>query len=72
MMTHYYNGTKVKLHGIFQFSTVVKPSSLIGGHNGGQISYPIAIIEFPCGTIKQIQDINALEKIDEPDWGDEE
>lgn len=42
------------LYGIFQFSSIIPPSLMIGGDNGGVIAYPIAVIG-DCGQIKQIK-----------------
>lgn len=59
-MTHKYKGQKVKLQGIFQHSYVIRPSISMGGHNGGQMACPVAVIEYENGDIKQIQDIHEL------------
>lgn len=61
-MNYTYKNKKVKLHGIFQHSYVIPPSLMVGGHNGGQIAYPIAVIEYENGDIKQIQDIHDLKR----------
>ncbi|WP_159641839.1 hypothetical protein [Erysipelothrix anatis] len=66
-MNYTYKGQKVKLHGIFQHSYVIRPSIAMGGHNGGQMSFPVAVIEHENGNIKQIQDIHELKG-----WSDEE
>ena len=47
-MYEYWNDrkwVKVIFHGIFQRSKIIPPSMMIGGDEGGTISYPIAIIE---------------------------
>ncbi|MDA7028473.1 hypothetical protein PJ311_18200 [Bacillus sp. CLL-7-23] len=31
--------------GVFQFSTVIDPSPMAGGHNGGVIAYPVAVVK---------------------------
>lgn len=31
--------------GLFQFSQVIDPSPLIGGHPGGVIAYPVAVVK---------------------------
>lgn len=38
-------------YGIFQVSTVIDPSPMIGGHPGGVIAYPVAIVDFGDGLI---------------------
>ena len=53
-MNYTYNGKKIKLHGIFQFANVVEPSIMMDGHNGGQVSYPIAVIEHENGDIEHV------------------
>ena len=49
-----YKGQKVKLHGIFQQAEVLPPSMLVGGHNGGQLSAPIAVIENENGDFAHV------------------
>ena len=53
-MSYTYKGKKIKLHGIFQFANVIDPSLSMGGHNGGQVSYPIAVIEHDNGYIEHV------------------
>ena len=53
-MSYTYKGKKIKLHGIFQFSAVIEPSMGNGGHNGGQVSYPIAVIEHDNGDFEHV------------------
>lgn len=65
-MRYNYKGEKVKLHGIFQHSYIVEQSLMIGGHGGGQISYPIAIVEYENGDIENV-DTHELKG-----WSDEE
>jgi hypothetical protein len=31
--------------GVFQYSNVIPPSPMVGGHPGGVIAYPIAIVK---------------------------
>ena len=42
------------LYGIFQFSSIVSPSLMIGGDAGGIIAYPVAVIG-DRGQIRQIK-----------------
>ena len=45
------NGKKytADLYGVFQLSTVIDPSPMIGGHSGGVIAYPVAVVDFGDG-----------------------
>ena len=36
---------KAELIGFFQFSNVLDPSPFIGGHPGGVIAYPVALVK---------------------------
>ena len=36
-------------YGVFQLSTVIDPSPMIGGHPGGVIAYPVAVVDFGDG-----------------------
>lgn len=38
-------------HGIYQISQVIPPSMLNGGHNGGVVSEPMAVIETIDGNL---------------------
>ena len=53
-----FNERKVRLHGIFQFSNVIGESYMVGGHPGGVIAYPVAIIEHENGMIEQVNPTN--------------
>ena len=48
-----YGNYVVSLLGIFQKSYMIGESYIIGGHKGGQIAYPVAVIEFDDGTISE-------------------
>jgi hypothetical protein len=41
-------------HGIFQYATVIEPSPMVGGHPGGQIAYPVAVVEMQDGTLTTV------------------
>lgn len=41
-----------KFYGIFQVSEVLPPSPMIGGHNGGVLAQPVAVIEYEGELIK--------------------
>lgn len=49
------NGEEAIFHCWEQYSDVVNPSALKGGHYGGQISQVFGIVEFKDGTVKRIQ-----------------
>lgn len=34
-----------KFHGIYQHSKIVPPSPMVGGHSGGTITLPVAVVE---------------------------
>ena len=53
-MEYKYRDKQVKLHGIFQMSTVLPPSNMLGGHTGGVIAYPVAVIEYENGDLEQV------------------
>ncbi|MEK5390192.1 hypothetical protein NSQ59_07380 [Margalitia sp. FSL K6-0131] len=40
--------------GVFQYSNVIPPSPMIGGHPGGVIAYPIAVVKFN-GKLKEVK-----------------
>lgn len=42
------------LYGIFQFSSIIQPSLMIGGDAGGVTAYPIAVIG-DYGKLKEIK-----------------
>lgn len=44
--------------GIYQYSNVIDPSPMLGGHDGGVIAYPIAIVKI-SGKLKEV-DISEL------------
>lgn len=49
------------LYGIFQYSTIIQPSLMIGGDAGGVIAYPVAVIG-DRGHIRQIK-INRIKEV---------
>ena len=42
-------------HGFYQGSNVIPPSPLVGGHSGGVIAYPVAIIEDKKGKLMEVE-----------------
>lgn len=58
-------------HGLFQDSDVYAPSLMVGGHNGGVVAGPVAIVETEDGSLIRVNpiDIKFLEtKHDEYSW----
>ena len=45
---------EAKFMGFFQYSHVLEPSMVRGGHSGGVIAYPIAIVELD-GKFKEVK-----------------
>lgn len=48
------DGEKATFHCWEQYSTIVEPSLLKGGHPGGQISQVFGIVEFKDGSIERV------------------
>ncbi len=44
---------KAKFIGVFQRSDVVAPSPMVGGHPGGVIAYPCAVVIEESGQLKE-------------------
>lgn len=42
-------------HGVFQYATTIEPSPMVGGQPGGQISYPVAVVEKQDGTLTAVR-----------------
>ena len=42
-------------HGVFQFADTVPPSPMVGGDPGGQIAYPVAVVEKQDGTFAAVR-----------------
>lgn len=40
---------EVEFVGVFQYSKVIEPSLMVGGHSGGVIAYPIAVVKTESG-----------------------
>ena len=53
-MSYTYKGKKIKLHGMFQYANVIDPPIMKGGHSGGQVAYPTAVIEHENGDIEHV------------------
>lgn len=45
---------EAKFYGVFQYSTILKESFMIGGLSGGVIAYPVAIVEDENG-LQQVE-----------------
>lgn len=50
-----YKKTVCTFHGFYQESNVIPPSPLVGGHSGGVIAYPVAIIEDKKGELMEVE-----------------
>ena len=48
-----FKKTVCTFHGFYQESNVIPPSPLVGGHGGGVIAYPVAIIEDTKGNVTE-------------------
>lgn len=46
--------TKATFHMWSEYASVVEPSAMRGGHPGGQIKYPVAIIEYSNGQVNTV------------------
>lgn len=42
-------------HGFYQKSDLIPPSLAVGGHSGGVIAYPVAIIEDKKGELMEVE-----------------
>ncbi len=56
---------EVPFHGVFQYSDVIEPSLMVGGHPGGVIAYPVAVVELEnqlimrsIGSVKDIKEVD--------------
>lgn len=66
--------TKCLFHGFWQQSDVYAPSLLKGGHNGGVVSCPVALVETEEGNIVLVNPIDIKfvdRKMGEYSFGDE-
>jgi len=43
--------------GVFQFSNVIDASPFVGGHKGGVVAYPVAVVKIN-GEIKEVRASN--------------
>ena len=57
---------EVLFHGVFQYSDVISPSLMVGGHNGGVIAYPVAVVELEnqllMRSVDSVKDIKEVEE----------
>lgn len=51
----YYKGRKAVFHKWSQYSNIIPPSPMIGGHGGGVVSGTRAIIETANGVVLEVQ-----------------
>ena len=56
---------EVPFYGVFQYTDVIGPSLLVGGHKGGTIAYPVAVVELDnqliMRNIDSVKDIKEVE-----------
>ena len=45
---------EARFYGVFQYSTILKESFMVGGLSGGVIAYPVAIVEDENG-LQQVE-----------------
>lgn len=50
----YADDKKAMFHGWYPYSTIVEPSPMVGGHNGGVINFTCGIVEFEDGKIDEV------------------
>lgn len=53
-----FKKTVCTFHGFFQRSMIIEPSMMLGGHDGGVMAYPVAIIETEKGEVIEAQAIS--------------
>ncbi|MEK5069795.1 hypothetical protein [Sporosarcina sp. FSL K6-1508] len=53
------NWVEAEFVGVFQYSNVIEPSLMIGGHSGGVIAYPVAVVKMD-GKIKEVKLSNVV------------
>lgn len=49
-----FKKTVCTFHGFFQRSMIIEPSMMLGGHDGGVMAYPVAIIETEKGEVLEV------------------
>ena len=47
-------GSTAIFHRFSEMSQVIPPAIMIGGHPGGEIRYPIAVVEFEDGQVTEV------------------
>lgn len=57
---------KAILHVITTWANVIEPSIMKGGHAGGQISRPVAVVEFEDGRIRMVE-LDNIQLLDSAD-----
>lgn len=48
-------GDVAYFHKWTEYRNVIEPSLMVGGHSGGQIKYPLGIVEYEDGTIVLVE-----------------
>lgn len=49
------NDKRALFHSWYEIYDVVKPSPMVGGHPGGQISYIVGLVEFEDGHVELLE-----------------
>lgn len=60
-----FKKTVCTFHGFFQRSMIIEPSLMLGGHDGGVMAYPVAIIETEKGEVLEVGAMKIQFKEDE-------
>lgn len=60
-----FKKTVCTFHGFFQRSAIIEPSLVLGGHDGGVMAYPVAIIETEEGEVLEVGAMKIQFKEDE-------
>lgn len=50
----YVDGEKAVFHKWVEYSDIIPPSPMVGGHVGGARKYTLAIVEFESGRIAEV------------------
>lgn len=57
---------EVPFYGVFQYSNVIEPALRVGGHPGGVIAYPVAVVELDNQLImRSIDSVKDIKEVDD-------
>lgn len=51
----YAGGRLAIFRGIFQYATPIEPSICVGGHPGGQVARPVAVVQLKDGLFEMVE-----------------